>query len=173
MASIQEARISGLMSYLPAAVEARVETYKQVFEENRHRIYSLAFWMTDNELAAEELMGSTFIRAFASSPTPDAEAVDRALVTELRELMPLGPLTLECSPATEVLNVRGNVKRVHLERSLMRVPVTERVIFLMHDVENYEHARIARTLGISEEESRSGLHQARLHLRELLAAAKD
>jgi DNA-directed RNA polymerase specialized sigma24 family protein len=36
-------------------------------------------------------------------------------------------------------------------------------------VESYDHARIARTLGLSDEESRLGLHQARLRMRELLA----
>ena len=39
----------------------------------------------------------------------------------------------------------------------------------MHDAENYDHARIARTLGLTEDESRRGLHQARLRMRELLA----
>jgi DNA-directed RNA polymerase specialized sigma24 family protein len=43
------------------------------------------------------------------------------------------------------------------------------MIFLLHDVEAYDHARISRTLGVSEQESQLGLHQARLCLRQLLA----
>ena len=43
------------------------------------------------------------------------------------------------------------------------------MIFLLHDVEAYDHARISRTLGVSEQESQFGLHQARLRLRQLLA----
>jgi RNA polymerase sigma-70 factor (ECF subfamily) len=58
---------------------------------------------------------------------------------------------------------------VHLEEAVSQLPATERVIFLMHDVEGYDHARISRTIGLSVEESRVGLHQARLRLRELLA----
>jgi RNA polymerase sigma-70 factor (ECF subfamily) len=61
------------------------------------------------------------------------------------------------------------VKRVHLEEAVTQLPPTERAIFLMHDVEGYDHARIGRTIGLSAEESRTGLHQARLRLRELLA----
>lgn len=170
---IQQAKLTGLMAYLPEAAQARVETYKQVYEEHRHRVYSLAFWMTDNEIAAEELMTNTFIRAFAVSPDPDGEVVDRALLTEVRELVPVGTLTLDCSPSTVVENVRRNVKRVHLERAVVQVAPTERLIFLLHDVESYDHARVARTLGISEEESRQGLHQARLRLREILATLQD
>ncbi len=170
---IQQAKLSGLLAYLPQTVQARVENYKQVYEEHRHRVYALAFWMTDNEIAAEELMANTFIRVFAASPDPDGEIVDRALLTEVRELMPVGALTLECSPSTAVEGVRRNIKRIHLERAVVQIPSTERLIFLLHDVESYDHARIARTLGISHEESQQGLHQARLRLREILATLRD
>jgi RNA polymerase sigma-70 factor (ECF subfamily) len=168
----QEAKLTGLAAYLPNAVEARVETYKKVFEEHRHRVYALAFWMTDNELAAEEIMSATFCRAFASSIDPCGDTIDRALMTELREIMAIGYLTLECAPASEIHNVRGNTKRVHLERAVVQLPATERMIFLLHDVEAYDHARISRTIGVTEEESRHGLHQARLRLRELLASMR-
>ena len=164
---------TGFVACLPETVQARVETYKQVYEEHRHRVYALAFWMTDNEIAAEDVMANAFIRVFAASPDPDGEAVDRALLTEVRELMPVGTLTLECSPSATIEGVRRNIKRVHLERALVQVPPTERLIFLLHDVESYGHDRIARTLGISGEESQQGLHQARLRLREILATLHD
>jgi DNA-directed RNA polymerase specialized sigma24 family protein len=51
----------------------------------------------------------------------------------------------------------------------MQLPHTERMIFCMHDGDGYDHARIARTLGIGEDESRHGLHQARLRIRELVS----
>jgi len=56
-----------------------------------------------------------------------------------------------------------------LENAVAQLPATERLIFLMHDVEGYDHARISRTIGVSEIESGYGLHQARLKMRELLA----
>ena len=171
--NVQQANLTGLMTYVPARGESRVEDCKQIFEESRHRVYAWAFLMTDNEIAAEELMTNTFIRAFATFACPDSEAIDRALLTELREWMPVGPLTLECSAATAVVNARANVKRVHLERAVVQVPATERMIFLMHDVEGYAHDRIASTMGISESESRHGLHQARLRVRELVSVMKD
>jgi RNA polymerase sigma-70 factor (ECF subfamily) len=170
---IERAKLTGFAAYLPDTAQARVETYKQVYEEHRHRVYALAFWMTDNEIAAEDLMANTFIRVFAASPDPDGETVDRALLSEVRELMPVGTLTLDCSPSETVEGVRRNTKRVHLERAVVQVPPTERLIFLLHDVESYDHARIARTLGISIEESQQGLHQARLRLREILATLRD
>jgi len=164
--------MQGLMTFGTAAPMAILESttdYREIYERNRHRVYSLAFWMTDNELAAEELMVSAFLRAFSKEASPLAEDLDRALLAELREIMPVGHLTVRCAPSERTLSVRSNIKRCNLERAVVQLPATERLIFLMHDVEQYDHTRIAVTLGLTEQESRSGLHQARLRLRELLA----
>ena len=167
-------RVEGiqLATFLPIvqhAEQASADRYKGIFEGNRHRVYSLSFYMTGNEITAEEVMTGTFCRALARTPKPDAETIDRALVTELRELTPIGNLTVQCQPAKQVSQVRRNTRRADLENAVVQLPSTERLIFLMHDVENYDHARIARTIGITETESKSGLFQARLKLREILA----
>jgi DNA-directed RNA polymerase specialized sigma24 family protein len=170
-AGIREAKLSGFPAYISKSKpEARVQAYQEAFEENRHRVYSLAFWMTDNEPAAEELMVNTFCRAFAFNSDLDCESVDRAFIAEIRELMPLGSLTLQCDACSEVINLRRNRKRVDLERAVVQLPATERLIFLLHDIERYDHSRTSRLLGLSEQETACGLHQARLRLRELLAA---
>jgi DNA-directed RNA polymerase specialized sigma24 family protein len=114
-------------------------------------------------------MTQTFCRAFAASAEPTAAEIDRALISVLREYMPLGALTLQCAACDRVLSVRTNTMRVDLERAVVQLPDTEKMIFLMHDVEQYEHSRIASLLGISLQASVEGLHQARLRMRELLA----
>ena len=108
--------------------------------------------------------------AFSVSDIPTTDAIDAALISELREEMPVGPMTLACALCSEVKNVRESALRVHLEGAVVQLPATERMIFLLHDVEGYNHARIAKLIGLSENESRNGLHQARLRMRELLAA---
>ena len=167
-----QAKIAAFAAAFVPSTAANIEEYKQVYDANRNRVYSFAFWMTDNELAAEEISDSTFRRVFAMSEAPSDEMVDRLLLAEVRELMPVGILTLECAVATEVESIRNNVKRVHLERAVVQLPSTERFIFVMHDGEGYSHERIARTLGITEGESRHGLHQARLRIRQLVAEMK-
>ena len=171
MADFIQAKMAGFAAYVPAET-GNIEDFKKVYEVNRHRVYSFAFWMTDNELAAEEISENTFRRVFSLSEAPNDETVDRLLLAEVRELMPVGVLTLECGLATEVEYIRKNVKRVHLERAVVQLPSTERFIFVMHDGEGYSHERIARTLGISEGESRHGLHQARLRIRQLVSEMK-
>jgi len=162
-------QLAAMLPIVQRAQQTSIDQYRDVFEGNRHRVYSLSYYMTNNELTAEEVMSNTFCRAFAVSHKPDAETIDRALVKELRELGPLGNLTVECKPAVQVSQVRRNTRRADLEAAVVQLAATERLIFLMHDVENYDHSRIARTIGITEAESRAGLFQARLRVRELLA----
>ena len=152
-----------------AARENRAANYDAIYGEHCHRIYSLAFWMTDNELTAEQLSSNTFLRAFASTTEPKTEQIDQAFLAEIRELTTIGTLTLNSSVAAETKSVSGNVKRVHLERAIVELPATEKMIFLLHDVEGYTHEKIAHLLGLDVKESQFGLHQARLQMRELIS----
>jgi RNA polymerase sigma-70 factor, ECF subfamily len=165
--TVQNVAVSEYISIIPTLTPTSVD-HKSIYEQNRHRVYAIAFWMTNNELEAEAVLEATFVRAFAEAANPTEEQIDNALIAVLREDHLVGILTLNCADATEVLNVRGNTKRVHLELAVVQLPATEKLIFLMHDVEAYSHARIARTLGISTKDSKLGLHQARLRMRELV-----
>ena len=66
--------------------------------------------------------------------------------------------------------MRRNTRRVDLEQALIALPATEKIIFLLHDVEGNDCGQVARLLSLEEWQCREGLHQARLRIRELLAA---
>ncbi|MGE5325253.1 MAG: RNA polymerase sigma factor [Actinomycetota bacterium] len=168
MASSFQGVMGNFLTFVPAAERQRAD-YSEIYDGHCHRIYSLAFYLTDNELTAEQLVANTFLRAFALKGGPCAEHIDQAFLSEIRELMPVGTLTLNSRVSAEPTNIRGNVKRVHLERAVVQLPATEKLVFLLHDVENYEHQRISGLLGIREEESALALHNARIQIRELLA----
>jgi RNA polymerase sigma-70 factor (ECF subfamily) len=170
--SILNATLAAFTSDVPAIV-SRVKSLKSIYEEHQNRIYNLAFYLTANEMTAETVTARVFGNVFPVNRTPSAETLDRALVNELRETMEIGSLSLNVPVATEVSEARRNVKRTALEAAVMTVPATERLIFMLHDVEGYDHSRIARTLGISTEESINGLHQARLAVRQAVAQAKS
>src|SRR5258707_2507756 len=160
--------LSNLGILVPTA-ESRTAEYSTIYSEHCHRIYSLAFWMTDNELTAEQISANVFLRAFSGSASPRTEQIDQVFLAEIREIMTLGTLTLNCAVSPESRTIYGNIKRIHLERAVVQLPATEKLIFLLHDVEGYEHQKIARLLGIDENESRLGLHQARVQIRELIS----
>ena len=67
----------------------------------------------------------------------------------------------------------GSIDRVNLERSIENLPPGYRVIFVLHDIEGYEHNEIADLMGCSIGNSKSQLHKARMRLRELLVNSKQ
>jgi RNA polymerase sigma-70 factor, ECF subfamily len=70
------------------------------------------------------------------------------------------------------LRLSGSVDRVNLERAVEQLPPGYRSIFVLHDVQGYEHNEIAVIMNCSIGNSKSQLHKARMRLRELLQEAE-
>ncbi len=66
------------------------------------------------------------------------------------------------------LRLSGSVDRVNLERAVEQLPPGYRSIFVLHDVQGYEHNEIATIMHCSIGNSKSQLHKARMRLRQLL-----
>jgi RNA polymerase sigma-70 factor (ECF subfamily) len=62
-----------------------------------------------------------------------------------------------------------HVDRIALKTAIDKLPPGYRKVFLLHDVEGFEHEEIATILRCSSGTSKSQLHKARLKLRKLLA----
>jgi len=60
------------------------------------------------------------------------------------------------------------VDRLALEKAIAELPPGYRTVFVLHDVEGYEHEEISGLLGVTVGTSKSQLHKARMRLRELL-----
>ena len=58
--------------------------------------------------------------------------------------------------------------RVTIERAVSKLPDGYRVIFVLHDIEGYEHHEIAELLGCSIGNTKSQLHKARVKIRKYL-----
>ena len=69
---------------------------------------------------------------------------------------------------TRDLHLSGSLDRVGLERAVGELPPGYRLVFVLHDVEGYEHNEIAGMMGCSIGNSKSQLHKARMRLRDLL-----
>ena len=152
-----------------AAKQSAEQQQQDVYESHRHRTFSLAFYMTGNEVEAEEILTITFVHAFQEQERPDAFAIDSALMHELSERF---PLRTEESPAVLVpgagLNHR-NVRRPDLEVAVRTLPPNERLLFLLRDVEGYSAAMISRLLDIPEAQVVRSWFSARIRLHQVLA----
>lgn len=67
--------------------------------------------------------------------------------------------------------LHGTIDRIALEQALDGLSVGYRMVFVLHDIEGYEHNEIAEMLGCSIGNSKSQLHKARMKLRTLLPLA--
>ncbi|HEY0386264.1 MAG TPA: RNA polymerase sigma factor, partial [Pyrinomonadaceae bacterium] len=71
-------------------------------------------------------------------------------------------------PGTADPNRMPVVDRIALDKAIAQLPPGYRTVFVLHDVEGYEHEEVARRLGCSVGTSKSQLHKARMKLRRLL-----
>jgi RNA polymerase sigma-70 factor (ECF subfamily) len=60
------------------------------------------------------------------------------------------------------------IDRLTLDKAIAQLPPGYKAVFILHDVEGYEHTEIAQMLGSCVGTSKSQLHKARKKLRDLL-----
>ena len=60
------------------------------------------------------------------------------------------------------------IDRISLDEAITQLSPGYRAVFVLHDVEGYEHHQIGKILGCAVGTSKSQLHKARMRLRRLL-----
>jgi RNA polymerase sigma-70 factor (ECF subfamily) len=156
-----------------------VAAFEQLYERHRRRVYSLCLRMVGDVTEAEDITQEVFLQVFRKIGTFRGEA---ALTTWLHRLavnhvlMHWRKRGIRSEEMTEEGDVGGIARpyplsildRIALEQAVQKLPPGYRLVFLLHDVEGYEHEEIAAMLGCSVGTSKSQLHKARLKLRSLL-----
>ena len=163
--------------------------FEFLYQLHSRRVYALCLRMVGNPADAEDLMQEAFLQLFRKIGTFRGEAafstwlhrmtVNVVLMRLRKKSLPTDSLeeTLEpdaenSGPKRDVgapdLRLSGVVDRVNLERSIEKLPPGYRTVFVLHDVQGYEHNEIAGIMGCSVGNSKSQLHKARTRLRELL-----
>jgi len=169
------------------------QAFAELYRRHRGRVYSLCLRMLGNTAEAEDLTQEAFMQLFRKIHTFRGESafstwlhrlsVNVVLMTLRRKSLPLVSLDEEVEtdepgesvkrePGAEDPSLVGSVDRVTLEDAIQQLPHGYRMVFLLHDVEGYEHNEIAVLLGCSIGNSKSQLHKARLRLRGLLREAR-
>ena len=146
------------------------EHQRDVFESHRHRVFAVGYYMTANELEAEDILTETFVSAFSRQKEPDAHGVDKALLAELERRFSLEQVA-SASPDTDLALARTATHRTDMEEALAVLPPSERLIFLLKDVEGYPAAKIAGLLDLTELNVQRIILSARIRMRNALAAA--
>lgn len=154
-------------------IEAR---RRDIFDSHRHRTFALAYYMTGNEIEAEEILTGTFVNAFQAVEEPSGGDVDAALIEQLQQRSYLDDVAEPSAPViveSDAETLTRNIKRTELEEAIQDLPSTNRLLFLLRDVEGYTPAAIAQLLKIPESQVMRRLLIARVQLRRILADAQD
>jgi RNA polymerase sigma-70 factor, ECF subfamily len=166
--------------------------FEMLYALHKRRVYSLCLRMLGNVAEAEDLTQEAFLQLYRKIATFRGDsafstwlhrlAVNVVLMHLRKKGLPQVSLeeTLEPSqedgPRKDIgardLTLSGSVDRVTLERAIENLPPGYRLVFVLHDVEGYEHNEIAGMLECSIGNSKSQLHKARMKLRDLLKSGQ-
>jgi RNA polymerase sigma-70 factor, ECF subfamily len=168
---------------------SRAVDFDSIYHSQRRRVYALCLRMARNRADAEDLTQEAFLQLFRKIDTFRGDSafttwlhrlvVNVVLARLRKKSLPESSLDSdsrfegETSPSQESLGaldatLTSAIDRLTLELAVAQLPLGFRRVFVLHDVEGYEHTEIAQLLGVSEGTSKSQLHRARGRLRDLL-----
>jgi RNA polymerase sigma-70 factor (ECF subfamily) len=168
-----------------AAAAGDSEAFEKLYRQHYKRVYSLCLRMLGNAAQAEDMTQEVFLQVYRKLGDFRGEAafttwLHRLTVNQVLMHFRKRGVKLEKTGGEEdFANVVETplqstrrvsiVDRVALEKAIEQLPPGYRTVFVLHDVEGYEHEEIADMLDISVGTSKSQLHKARMRLRELLS----
>lgn len=184
-------RVSGEFDEAGAIERARQgdETaFQALYDRHKRRVYSLCLRMTANTAEAEDLTQEAFLQLYRKIGTFRGESafstwlhrlsVNVVLMHLRKKSLPVVSLeettqvgeedTPKKDFGAEDLSLAGSIDRLQLQKAVDNLPPGYRTIFVLHDIEGYEHNEIAGIVGCSIGNSKSQLHKARMKLRDLL-----
>ena len=167
-----------------AAAAGDGSAFEQLYRRHFRRVYALCLRMLGNPTLAEDLTQDVFINLFnkigsfrgdsAFTTWLHRMTVNQVLMffrkasTRQELTTEEGETPIQIVRGTEDPNAMPVVDRIALQRAIAQLPPGYRTVFVLHDVEGYDHDEIARMLEVSEGTSKSQLHKARLKLRTIL-----
>jgi RNA polymerase sigma-70 factor (ECF subfamily) len=171
------------------AQQGDANAFERIYSLHSRRVYALCLRMVGNPAAAEDLTQDAFLQLFRKIATFRGEsafstwlhrlAVNVVLMKLRKKKLPETSIDETNDPDDESSGLRrelggpdlllsGSIDRVHLERAIEQLPPGYKQVFMLHDIQGFEHNEIAGLMSCSIGNSKSQLHKARMRLRELL-----
>lgn len=167
--------------------------FEALYARHKRRIFSLCLRMTGNYAEAEDFTQEAFLQLYRKIASFRGESAfttwlhrlsvnivlmhfRKKSIAEVSLEQTLEPLQEDSPPKDIGMRdnmLHGSVDRIALERAIGELPPGYRIIFVLHDIEGYEHNEIAEILGCSIGNSKSQLHKARMKLRASLPLSRN
>ena len=185
-ASRKTTNVSGVSDYelTQAAAGGDMVAFEEIYQRHHRRVYSICLRMLQNSFEAEDLTQDVFIQLYRKIGSFRGDSAFTTWLHRLtvnQVLMHFRKRNVKFEKVTEEgetpeQTVRGTenpfrmpiVDKIALESAIEQLPAGYKNVFVLHDVEGFEHEEVARILGCSVGTSKSQLHKARLKLQKLL-----
>jgi len=167
-----------------AAASGNMMAFEEVYQRHHRRVYSICLRMLQNATEAEDLTQDVFIQLYRKIGSFRGDSafttwlhrltVNQVLMHFRKRNVKFEKTTEEGETPVQIVGGTENprkmpvVDKIAIENAIAQLPNGYRNVFVLHDVEGYEHEEVARILGCSVGTSKSQLHKARLKLRKLL-----
>jgi len=159
-------------------------SFEELYQRHHRRVYSICLRMLQSPSEAEDLTQDVFIQLYRKIGSFRGDSafttwlhrmtVNQVLMHFRKRNVKFEKTTEEGETPVQIVNGTENhrkmpiVDKIALENAIAQLPNGYQSVFVLHDVEGYEHEEVARILGCSVGTSKSQLHKARLKLRKLL-----
>ena len=162
--------------------------FAQLYAIHKKHVYSLCLRMVGSVPEAGDLTQGAFLQVYRKIDTFRAESALSTWVHRLtinvvlmhlrKKGLQLNSLDEMMEPASDQrpgrsfgvrdLALSGAIDRLALQRAIKDLPAGYRLVFVLHDIEGFDHNEIASILDCSIGNSKSQLHKARMKLRKFL-----
>jgi RNA polymerase sigma-70 factor (ECF subfamily) len=174
------------------AQQGDAAAFERLYRLHSRRVYSLCLRMVGNTAEAEDLTQEAFLQLFRKIATFRGESAFSTWLHRLSVNVVLMKLRRKSATETSLeemtepdeeagsrrrdfgaadLQLSGSIDRVNLQRAVEQLPPGYKAVFVLHDVQGFEHNEIADIMHCSIGNSKSQLHKARMRLRDLLHEA--
>lgn len=158
--------------------------FEEIYRRHHRRVYSICLRMLQNTSEAEDLTQDVFIQLYRKIGSFRGDSafttwlhrmtVNQVLMHFRKRTVKYEKTTEEGETPVQIVTGTSNpekmriVDKIALDNAIEQLPTGYKNVFILHDVQGYEHEEVARQLGCSVGTSKSQLHKARLKLQKLL-----
>ena len=147
--------------------------FEQLYREHSPRVYALCLRLSGGSTEeATELLQDAFIRAWRGLKNFRGESafsswlhrltVNAMLERARSDKRRTARVLFMEQPGTEISIVEEHPDaKIDLESAIASLPEGARIVFVLHEIEGYQHAEIAEHLGVAEGTVKAQMHRAR------------
>lgn len=167
-----------------SAGRGNMSAFEKLYQRHHRRVYSICLKMMRNHAEAEDLTQDVFIQLHrkvvsfkgksAFTTWLHSLTVNQVRMYYRKRRVKLEKTTDDGTLPDRITTGSANPDRMQitdklaLDDAINQLPDGYRNVFVLHDVEGFDHYEVSRILGCSIGTSKSQLHKARIKLRKLI-----